>query len=113
MGLVISINAVGSHLEGLTQHQRKTMKLLFNTIHWLWVCCLALALLTLESSRALLPTSTAAEAQTGVLEGAAGEIPRKKINAVRLSYRHFLTIIGTATILYISTNRRLEQQWCH
>lgn len=39
--LVTSMNAVGPHLEGLTQHQWKTMKrLLFNAIHRLWVCCL-------------------------------------------------------------------------
>lgn len=43
VGLVTSINVVGSHLGGLTQHQRKTMKrLLFNAIHRLWVCCLTM-----------------------------------------------------------------------
>lgn len=44
MGLVTSINAVGSHLEGLTHYQWKTMKrLIFNAIHRLWICCLTLA----------------------------------------------------------------------
>lgn len=44
VGLVTSINAVGPHLEGLTLHQWQTMKrLLFNAIHWLWVCILTLA----------------------------------------------------------------------
>lgn len=38
VGFVTRVNAVGSHMESLTQHSWKTMKsFVFNAINWLWV----------------------------------------------------------------------------
>ena len=52
-------------------------------------------------------TSTGAEARPGILEETVAEIHRKKINAVRLSFRHSLSNTGEATILYIPTQKEV------